>query len=244
MCIRDRNTQGFSWFPGYAVNMETGERLNIFFGENSSDPTNNGNDMLFDPTSIMKGVNDFPLMGGRHFLYIMNSKYQGDNEIDNPHYVELISNSYFPGDAAKRNVFKEVNWVSIPKPLPGTNWLNDEVYVTLQMHRPYDTLSTDQNPENEYRPLYGFSAASIAIPQDEWPEVKLFPNPGNESFVLDKLPENTFIDVYNLEGKLLMSELSSLPRKRINTATWNTGIYLIQLRKDDYLRTFKWIKTE
>ncbi|NNM15667.1 MAG: T9SS C-terminal target domain-containing protein, partial [Bacteroidia bacterium] len=30
------NTMGMGWFPGYAINVETGERLNIAYGENSS----------------------------------------------------------------------------------------------------------------------------------------------------------------------------------------------------------------
>jgi len=45
-------TTGFGWFPGYAINVETGERLNIMFAENSLDTLNNGNDMLFNPTSV------------------------------------------------------------------------------------------------------------------------------------------------------------------------------------------------
>jgi hypothetical protein len=53
--------QGMSWFPGYAINIETGERLNIMFSENSDrtfaeDPILNkmvmGNDMWFNPTSV------------------------------------------------------------------------------------------------------------------------------------------------------------------------------------------------
>ena len=28
-------TKGMGWFPGYAIDVETGQRLNIFFGENS-----------------------------------------------------------------------------------------------------------------------------------------------------------------------------------------------------------------
>ena len=31
----DGTGEGMGWFPGYAVDVETGERLNIFFGENS-----------------------------------------------------------------------------------------------------------------------------------------------------------------------------------------------------------------
>jgi hypothetical protein len=42
---------GTSWFPGYAVNIETGERLNIMFGEDSHNQKDNGNDMLWNPTN-------------------------------------------------------------------------------------------------------------------------------------------------------------------------------------------------
>ncbi len=45
-------TTGMGWFPGYAINVETGERLNIMFAENSADTLNNGNDMIFNPTSV------------------------------------------------------------------------------------------------------------------------------------------------------------------------------------------------
>ncbi len=43
-------TEGLGWFPGYAINIETGERLNIMFAENSSLKLDNGDDMLFNPT--------------------------------------------------------------------------------------------------------------------------------------------------------------------------------------------------
>ncbi len=45
-------TTGYGWFPGYAINVETGERLNIMFAEDSQDPDNNGNDMIFNPTNV------------------------------------------------------------------------------------------------------------------------------------------------------------------------------------------------
>jgi len=50
-------TEGMGWFPGYAINLETGERLNMMFSENSDESLNifgdliNGNDMIFNPTS-------------------------------------------------------------------------------------------------------------------------------------------------------------------------------------------------
>ena len=39
---------GMSWFPGYAIDTQTGERLNIAFGEDSWLVTENGDDMIYN----------------------------------------------------------------------------------------------------------------------------------------------------------------------------------------------------
>ena len=54
----ETGSTGFGWFPGYAINVETGERLNIMFAENSEDTLNNGNDMLFNPTNVYSYYHD------------------------------------------------------------------------------------------------------------------------------------------------------------------------------------------
>ena len=91
-------SEGMGWFPGYAINVETGERLNIMFAENSADTANNGNDMLFNPTNVYafdkegnpmdEGTYNMlytnypdlygdaytnPCWGGKHFIYIVGS---------------------------------------------------------------------------------------------------------------------------------------------------------------------------
>jgi len=62
----DGTGDGMGWFPGYAINVETGERLNIMFAENSADPENNGNDMLFNPTSVYGYYNADPGTGSEN----------------------------------------------------------------------------------------------------------------------------------------------------------------------------------
>jgi len=74
---------GCGWFPGYAVNVETGERLNIAFGEDSKQDYNNGRDMMWNPTSEIYGSNGYQYsFGGRHYIYVFGhsrstSTYQG-----------------------------------------------------------------------------------------------------------------------------------------------------------------------
>jgi hypothetical protein len=56
----------------------TGERLNIMFGEDSRYIQYHGADMLWNPTSIsdiMDGTQNY-VMGGRHFVYVMNATDQ------------------------------------------------------------------------------------------------------------------------------------------------------------------------
>lgn len=75
---------GLGWFPGYAINVETGERLNIAFGEDSYQnngntlAANNGGDMMWNPTARMQGTNNYPYhFGGRHYIYVFGHGRSG-----------------------------------------------------------------------------------------------------------------------------------------------------------------------
>lgn len=66
--------EGKTIFPGYAINVNTGERLNIIVGEDSYQRNQNGRDMKWNPTddaSIFNG--GYARFGGRHFIYVMGS---------------------------------------------------------------------------------------------------------------------------------------------------------------------------
>lgn len=69
---------GLGWFPGYAINLETGERMNIAFGEDSYQnngnitSANNGGDMIWNPTANFANFQSgYPYtFGGRHYIYV------------------------------------------------------------------------------------------------------------------------------------------------------------------------------
>lgn len=67
---------GMGWFPGYAINIETGERLNMAFGEDSYQKENNGNDMMWNPTSNVNFPYQFAF-GGKHFVYVFGNSIEG-----------------------------------------------------------------------------------------------------------------------------------------------------------------------
>ena len=64
---------GLGWFPGYAINTVTGERLNMMFGEDSRYIQYHGRDMLWNPVNTLTDGTQNYVMGGRHFIYVMNS---------------------------------------------------------------------------------------------------------------------------------------------------------------------------
>jgi len=53
----DGSGTGMGWFPGYAIDVETGRRLNIAFGENSTLTNDNGDDMIWNPTERIFDTN-------------------------------------------------------------------------------------------------------------------------------------------------------------------------------------------
>lgn len=68
---------GLSWFPGYAINMETGERLNIAFGEDSYQTDNNGDDMMWNPNHVVYKPTYNYSFGGRHYIYVFGNNRSG-----------------------------------------------------------------------------------------------------------------------------------------------------------------------
>lgn len=140
---------GMSWFPGYAVNIETGERLNIAFGENSAlDPQYNSRDMKWNPSSITYDENTGDtVFGGMHYIYVFGHNSDGFASInvggiptlfpkDIPMYDEgqaiydllRLGAGQYPGvpanSVARRDCWKDAMWVSLPKVSDGFASLN------------------------------------------------------------------------------------------------------------------------
>jgi hypothetical protein len=107
------------WFPGYAIDVETGERLNIMFGEDSWLVGENGRDMLWNPTSnyyqdlyyATIGAAGQPLFGGKHYIYIMGHNTNGSNYMPSYDNGECIYNQLKYGNSADKSyVYKNAMW--------------------------------------------------------------------------------------------------------------------------------------
>ncbi len=172
--------EGMSWFPGYAVDQNTGERLNIVFGEDSYLSGDNGNDMIWNPTAP-KGTNGFNpfdfsiVFGGKHFVYVLNTKYDSDKV--------FLANAKraTPSNTFLRTAYSTFQWVGVPmqNPLVKMLSLKDGLIPTttrlrFRVDRPYmpyaatDTNSVFATPgttvtaNQAANPYYTFSTKDLA----------------------------------------------------------------------------------
>jgi hypothetical protein len=178
---------GMGWFPGYAINLETGERLNIAFGENSTFGLDNGRDMIWNPTSNVYSPGTFsPVFGGMHYVYVFGHNGDGvwpagdpngmTGELrDVPRYdfgraiYKLLSN----GNVNKKaEVYKDAMWVNIPvvsssysnisQPFKNLN-IPCDVKVRLRVPKPYRYgYATHHSPSITAIPAT-FSLASLVV---------------------------------------------------------------------------------
>ena len=162
---------GMSWFPGYAINVDTGERLNIIFGENSSFSANNGRDMKFNPTNLIADYQENYYMGGQHYVYIMGHKViynpqdpkttkDSLNVLEMPAYDacatyrELFDTDKYPrwepspvskkviiGQYARQYVMGSCMYVGMPIPAPGYENMFD-YWITGDEKYKIDTTNT------------------------------------------------------------------------------------------------------
>lgn len=156
---------GMGWFPGYAINIETGERLNIAFGEDSWLGAENGRDMLWNPTSnIFEGPFDDVRMGGKHYIYVFRNNVVEDTAaVPNPadrmpsydhgkwmfqQLKKVQKSGAIAGNEFKR-VYRAAMWVGLPllergfELLPVSDGLiPTDAIVTIRVSRPFENYGT------------------------------------------------------------------------------------------------------
>ena len=161
---------GMGWFPGYAIDVNTGERLNMAFGEDSWLSADNGSDMIFNPSTSRE------YLGGQHWIYVFQSGQSVPNGAasrmppydDGKFMVDLLIDG---GTSNERKVFRDCAWVGSSRSNPDYPMLSvedglipNEARVSLRVARPYfqysaNVIDTDNvdNAENNWDPLYTFS---------------------------------------------------------------------------------------
>ncbi|MBP5679865.1 MAG: hypothetical protein J6X31_02300, partial [Bacteroidales bacterium] len=155
------NATGMGWFPGYAINTITGERLNVMFGEDSRYVQYNGADMLWNPfglEDLMDGTQNY-VMGGRHFIYVMNATDQT--------FFDIINGSNSVVTSYKTPSYDAGRWAV--KMLGSLDRLMDFVPTTDADRRRVDhgileSESTTLIPQRDSAALFFASTAWVNLP--------------------------------------------------------------------------------
>lgn len=196
---------GMGWFPGYAIDVETGERLNVFFGENSAYSAANGYlanyaagapngaDMLFNPTSQIvfdpTALGPLPpnspmqwYAGGQHFVYVTSEKYDS---------CAYLRSRLDPAEPVFKKItaLRRVTWAGLPVLAAGQKLLPyqaglipNDLAVRLRVDNPYE-VAIGTGEASGY-PTYRFKiegkqaqSLSLASKKTALDAIQMVPNP-------------------------------------------------------------------
>ena len=249
---------GMGWFPGYAINVETGERLNIIYGEDSWMSADNGRDMKWNPTStVFKGGK--PIFGGKHYIYVMRpSHFEGSNSVPRhflfPAYdagasyfeaLEWAETAPIPLMAFQA-IYKTAMWVTIPVLNPSSKeLLASDVEVKIRIAKPYDrnysslaisdTVITEYGKLNNNYPLYQFSTEEVATDyldetafDEDLDMIRVVPNPYYAYSTYEKVPLDNRVKITNLPDKCTI------------TIYTLSGTQIRKFNKDNTLTDVEW----
>lgn len=249
---------GRSWFPGYAINVETGERLNIIFGEDSRQYTNNGRDMKWNPTSdagfYANPASGILANGGRHYIYVMGS-YTGTgtaqpflpNYDEGNAYNDLLKtvkrgSTEFVRSGIINKVMYQCMWV-IPsflstgktmKEVGGMPSPETEVRFKIRVKKPYRFYSTIANSLNFNNPRYTFKTdevytqKSTELGKSALDLINVVPNPYYAFSAYETSP---------IENKI---KFTNLPERCDISIYTIDGTLVKRIKKDDASTDISW----
>ncbi len=179
---------GMGWFPGYAIDLSSGERLNIAYGEDSWLGNNGGKDMMFNPSGQRGGAfTGGSIFGGKHYVYVFRNADCSPGSWDQgkmPAYDEgeyFMDNWDHPGNRLK--VWRSCSWVGIPMLDPDfassstlvssadpSSFIETDVRIRIRVATEYreygcytpSTSSQAPSANEDYVPLYEFDMNDIA----------------------------------------------------------------------------------
>ncbi len=225
-------THGMGWFPGYAIDVRTGRRLNIVFGEDSWLVGQNGADMKWNPGSDLYSRTE-PLFGGKHVIYIMGDNQRSQLMFNAPCYdsckwiYDNLVNYEETGIASTslNRAWAAAMWVAVPLQNPSFDFLATDVKIKLRVAGPYhkglNEFAVSDYALNDNFPMFTFTTSDVKTikndletAQNALDLIRVVPNPyyGNsyyESNQLDNyvkitnLPETCVISIYNINGTLI-----------------------------------------
>jgi len=194
---------GMGWFPGYAIDVSTGERLNMAFSEDSDLGLHGGNDMLFNPSASEFSQGQY-VGGGKHFVYVFRNAAKDNSDqgkmvaYDNGSYfMEVFQKDVMRPDMLK--LWRSCSWVGYPilnsdyyseyiegSPRDNSTFIATDARIKLRVSAPYAEMNTLDIDGDNVRDDGSSSSGSKTGSENNW-------NPMYE-FSTDDLAVRTNVD--------------------------------------------------
>lgn len=218
---------GFGYFPGYAIDVSTGERLNMAFAEDSYLIGDNGTDMIWNPSDRLATTFGQAIVGGQHYIYVF--KNLRAEEPDHSKKDKLMP-SYDEGEFFKENIqestprrrriFNAATWCTIPLLAEGSELLSledglipTETTVRIRVGRPYMTNATvaDIEPIDGPKDMFDY-LDSTQYSQNDWSPLYEFSTKGFGTETNQTASASNFLD-----------EIRMVPNPYYATSAYETG---------------------
>ncbi len=247
--------KGYSWFPGYAIDLDKAIRLNMVFTENKLVDSVTGNDGLYNPSS--SDLNN-------HYVIVTNLEYDFEISGETSKFQRLMDSVF---ENQTNNLVTQYNrfyeqafgWIGMMKVNPSFESLpvedRGEVRVKLRVNRDY------RSTENGIPPTYSFNttgfqaiASSRAKAQSDLDIIRVVPNPYyayseyersqvDKNVKITNLPPKCTISIFTMSGSLVRqfnrNVASDIPGLGLTSQNWEltntegipiaSGVYIIHI---------------
>ena len=86
-------------------------------------------------------------------------------------------------------------------------------------------------------------AASIGLNETAASTAKIYPNPGQGEFHIESMTMIKSLKVFNTTGQLVISQNVNGLQADVDAAALNSGVYFIQVEKDNSTEKIRWVKS-
>ena len=232
----DGTGNGMGWFPGYAIDVETGRRLNMAFCENSTMSADNGDDMIWNPSERLMDNNGKYVLGGQHTIYVFGGEVDGMPNYDGGDFIQ----QKLAAETATefRNVYSNLSWVVQPLLEPGQQLNATDARMKLRINKEFKTRVISNR--NEGRPMFSWDVIpyedllNVNDQSFEFSKVNIYPNPANEQVVITwENVDAESVKIYSFQGRIVenvhVSKKSTT--QVIDISKLNSGVYFIKVGK-------------
>jgi hypothetical protein len=237
---------GMGWFPGYAIDLDRGVRLNMAFAESSASPLAGGQDVTKGADLIWEPGTGEPIrtsrrlptveekFSGRNFIYVSDQVYDEGREMERRQDSIAALTSPPLARTSYQKLYNQFMYVGYPQLVRGQQFLQSEARVRIRVNRAFTSYSeTPTNPDGpNQNPQYTFTLQGQSVVTNQRDVackalelVRVVPNPYYAYSTYEEGQIATFSRITNLpkRAQITIYTLNGTLVRRINkddVATW------------------------